>query len=227
MLGFAYVPLGVGALALGSKHHAGRERTLHGRRLRAPLVSGQPPRDASSATTRRDSSPASWCSAGASLLALQAAALASRDALVAAPGAACAATVIIGSSLAALNARKVSRWIGRLGIVGGLAVLGVGVSEAAARLDVRRLDLLGLLARLHDLGARHRHLPRRGASRWSAHGIFRPPAAHNEPAHDFAPGSAERERLAEAARGRWPASGSRSRSSSAARTSPPARPDRR
>ena len=44
---------------------------------------------------------------GASLLALQAAALASRDALVAAPGAACAATVIIGSSLAALNARKV------------------------------------------------------------------------------------------------------------------------
>ena len=69
---------------------------------------------------------------GASLLALQAAALASHDALVAAPGAACAATVIIGSSLAALSARKVHRWFGRAGIVGGVAVLLLGVCEAAA-----------------------------------------------------------------------------------------------
>ena len=69
---------------------------------------------------------------GASLLALQAAALASHDALVAAPGAACAATVIIGSSLAAMSARKVPKWFGRAGIVGGTAVLLLGVCEAAA-----------------------------------------------------------------------------------------------
>ena len=159
LLGFAYVPLGILALALGSRHPQAASAlftvaafaflwflgSLHARIIRydpegffaSIVVLG-----------------------GASLLALQAAALASRDALVAAPGAACAATVIIGSSLAAINARKVTRWLGRLGIVGGLAVLGVGVLRGRRELDVRRLDLLGLLARLHDLGARHRHLPR-------------------------------------------------------------------
>jgi hypothetical protein len=40
--------------------------------------------------------------------------------------------VIIGSSLAALSARKVPRWFGRLGIAGGIAVLLLGVAEAAA-----------------------------------------------------------------------------------------------
>ena len=50
----------------------------------------------------------------------------------AAPASACAATVIVGSSLAALQARKVDRWFGRAGIVGGVAVLGVGLGEGAA-----------------------------------------------------------------------------------------------
>jgi hypothetical protein len=67
----------------------------------------------------------------ASLLALQTVALALASEAVAAPAAGCAATTIIASSLAALRARKVSRWFGRLGVAGGLAVLGVGVGEAA------------------------------------------------------------------------------------------------
>jgi hypothetical protein len=69
---------------------------------------------------------------GASLLGLQAVALALGSVTVAAPAAGCAATIIIASSLAALRARKVSRWFGRLGVAGGVAVLGVGVVEAAA-----------------------------------------------------------------------------------------------
>lgn len=65
-----------------------------------------------------------------SLIALQAAALATASFQLAAPAAACAATVIIASSLAALQARKVSRLFGRLGLAGGAAVLGVGLGEA-------------------------------------------------------------------------------------------------
>ena len=131
LLGFVYVPLGVLALALGTNHEQAASAlftcaafsflwflgSLHARIIRydpdgffaSIVVLG-----------------------GAALLALQAAALASQNALVAAPGAACAATVIIGSSLAAMSARKVPPWFGRLGIVGGLAVLLLGVCEAAA-----------------------------------------------------------------------------------------------
>ena len=131
LLGYVYVPLGVLALALGSRHPQAASAlfvfaafallwflgSLHARIIRfdpdgffaSIVVLG-----------------------GAALLALQAAALASKNALVAAPGAACAATVIIGSSLAALSARKVPRWFGRFGIVGGIAVLFLGVCEAAA-----------------------------------------------------------------------------------------------
>ncbi len=131
LLGFAYVPLGVGALALGSRHHQAASAMFTGAAfaflwflgsLHARIIRYDPDGFFASIVVL----------GGASLLALQAAALASRDALVAAPGAACAATVIIGSSLAAINARKVSRWIGRLGIAGGVGVLALGVSEAAA-----------------------------------------------------------------------------------------------
>ncbi len=66
---------------------------------------------------------------GGSLIALQAAALAGASYQLAAPAAACAATIIVASSLAALQARKVSKLFGRLGLVGGAAVLGVGVIE--------------------------------------------------------------------------------------------------
>ena len=68
---------------------------------------------------------------GASFLALQTAALALKDVALAAPSSGCAATVIVGSSLAALRARKVSKTFGRLGVAGGIAVLGVGIAEGA------------------------------------------------------------------------------------------------
>ena len=54
------------------------------------------------------------------------------DELLAGPSSACAATVIIGSSLAAWRARKIPRWFSQAGIAGGIAVLAVGVVEAAA-----------------------------------------------------------------------------------------------
>jgi hypothetical protein len=131
LLGYVYVPLGILALALGTDHQEAAAAvfavaafsllwflaSLHARIIRydpdgffgSIVVLG-----------------------GASLLALQAAALAAQAPEVAAPGAACASTVIIGSSLAALDARKVPGWFGRLGLVGGAGVLVVGVLEAAA-----------------------------------------------------------------------------------------------
>ncbi len=70
---------------------------------------------------------------GAAFIALQA--LARRSPAtpqLAAPSAACAATVIIGSSLAAWRARKIPRWFGQAGVAGGIAVLAVGIVEGAA-----------------------------------------------------------------------------------------------
>ena len=131
LLGFVYVPLGVLALALGSKHPQAASAIFVGAAfaflwflgsLHARIIRYDPDGFFASIVVL----------GGAALLALQAAALASKNALVAAPGAACAATVIIGSSLAALSARKVPRWFGRLGIAGGVAVLLLGVCEAAA-----------------------------------------------------------------------------------------------
>jgi hypothetical protein len=69
---------------------------------------------------------------GASFVALQAVALFASATEAAAASSACAATVIIGSSLAALRARKIPRWFGQAGVVGGVAVLVVGVIEGAA-----------------------------------------------------------------------------------------------
>ena len=69
---------------------------------------------------------------GAACIALQTAMLALGRTELAAPAAACAATVIFGSSLAALRARKVPKWFGRAGLAGGVAVLGVGLAEGAA-----------------------------------------------------------------------------------------------
>src|SRR5579885_764127 len=62
---------------------------------------------------------------GAALIALQALALVFAKPQLAAPAAACAATVVIGASLAALRARKVTKTFGDAG------VLGVGVLEGA------------------------------------------------------------------------------------------------
>jgi hypothetical protein len=78
---------------------------------------------------------------GASFIALQAAGLAAHDTQLAAPGAGCAAAVVVASSLAALRARKVSRRFGRLGVAGGAAVLAVGFAEAAADWTLWRSSL--------------------------------------------------------------------------------------
>jgi len=69
---------------------------------------------------------------GATFIALQGLAVALADPRLAAPSAAAAAAVIIGSSLAAWRARKIPKWFGRAGIAGGIAVLGVGMAEGAA-----------------------------------------------------------------------------------------------
>jgi len=69
---------------------------------------------------------------GASYLALQTLAVLAGTTQSAAPSSACAATVIIGSSLAAWRARKISKWFGQAGIAGGIAVLAVGLVEGAA-----------------------------------------------------------------------------------------------
>jgi hypothetical protein len=131
LLGFVYVPLGILALALGSSHGQAAAAIFVGAAfallwflgsLHARIIRYDPDGFFASIVVL----------AGASLLALQAAALATRTPEVAAPGAACASTVIIGSSLAALDARKVPRWFGRLGLAGGVAVLLLGVCEAAA-----------------------------------------------------------------------------------------------
>ena len=131
MLGYVYVTLGVVALALGGKHPEAACSVFVGAAfallwflgsLHARVIRFEPDGFFASVIVL----------GGASLLALQATALASKNALVAAPGAACAATVIISSSLAALSARKITRWFGRLGIAGGIAVFAIGVVEAAA-----------------------------------------------------------------------------------------------
>jgi hypothetical protein len=68
---------------------------------------------------------------GAAYLALETLAVLAGTTQAAGPASACAATVIIGSSQAAWRARKIPKWFGQAGIVGGLAVLVVGLVEAA------------------------------------------------------------------------------------------------
>ena len=68
----------------------------------------------------------------AAFVPLQARELVNVDAVIAAPASACAATVIIGSSLAAWRSRKIPRWFGQAGVAGGIAVLVVGLVEGAA-----------------------------------------------------------------------------------------------
>jgi hypothetical protein len=130
-LGYAYAVLGVVALALGSDHARAATAlfTLAAfsylwflGSLRSRIIRFDPDGFFASVVVL----------GGASFIALQAAGLAAQDVELAAPGAGCAATVVIGSSLAALRARKVPKWFGRLGVAGGVAVLAVGVVEAAA-----------------------------------------------------------------------------------------------
>jgi hypothetical protein len=68
----------------------------------------------------------------AAFIALQAMALLLGRPQIEAPAAACAATVIIGSSLAAWRARKIPKWFGKAGVAGGITVLVIGMVEGAA-----------------------------------------------------------------------------------------------
>jgi hypothetical protein len=129
-LGYLYVALAVPALVVGPDHQ----------RLQAALLSGAAfaflwfVASLGAKVTRF--APDGFFSSvvllgGASTIALQVIAVLGVQ-LLTGPTAACAATTIIGSSLAAWRARKIPPWFGQAGIVGGLGVLGVGIAEAAA-----------------------------------------------------------------------------------------------
>jgi hypothetical protein len=68
---------------------------------------------------------------GAAFLAMQSSTIFFDRPQLAGPTAACAATVVVGSSLAALRARKVPRWFGYAGLIGGAGELAVGILEGA------------------------------------------------------------------------------------------------
>jgi hypothetical protein len=130
-LGYAYVGLALVAFAVADDHLRTAEAflTIAGfayiwflGSLRARLVRYDPDGFFASVVVL----------GGAAYLPLQATALVSKDVEFAALGSPAAATVVVGSSLAAMHARKVPRWYGGLGILGGLGVLGVGAGEAAA-----------------------------------------------------------------------------------------------
>ena len=130
-LGYLYVALALPALILGTDHRHAASALFTGAAfaflwfvasLRSTLVRFDP-----------DGFFASTVVLGAaSYLALQAVALVAGASELAAPSSACAATAIIGSSLAAWRARKIERWFGQAGVAGGIAVLTVGIVEGAA-----------------------------------------------------------------------------------------------
>jgi hypothetical protein len=130
-LGYVYVALALPALIVGSDHTHMASALFTGAvfaylwfiaSLRAKLVRFDPDGFFASVVVL----------GGAGFLTLQAVALLASATEAAAPSSACAATVIVGSSLAALRARKIPRRFGQAGIAGGIAVLAVGVVEGAA-----------------------------------------------------------------------------------------------
>lgn len=129
-LGYAYVGLALVAFAIAGDHPRGASSffTVAGfaylwflGSLRARLIRYDPDGFFASIVVM----------GGAACLPLQAVALFTKQVEVAALAAPAAASVVIASSLAAMHARKVPRWYGLLGVVGGLGVLGVGAGEAA------------------------------------------------------------------------------------------------
>ena len=130
-LGYCYVALALPALVLGVDHPRAASALFTGAvfaylwfiaSLRAQLIRFDPDGFFASIVVL----------GGAAFLVLQALALALGSAELAAPSSACAATVIMGSSLAAWRARKIARWFGQAGVAGGIAVLVVGIVEGAA-----------------------------------------------------------------------------------------------
>jgi hypothetical protein len=129
-LGYAYVALALPALLLGLQHERAKTTLVTGAAfaylwfiasLRARLVRFDPDGFFVGVVV----------TGAAAYLALQTVAILQGTTEAAAPAAACAAAVIIGSSLAAWRARKIAKWFGQAGIAGGVAVLVVGLVEAA------------------------------------------------------------------------------------------------
>jgi len=131
VLGYLYVALALPALIVGVDHRRLASALFTGAvfaylwflaSLRARLVRFDPDGFFASVVVL----------GGAAFVVLQGVALTSGLTAFAAPSSACAATVIIGSSLAAWRARKIARWFGQAGVAGGIAVLVVGIVEGAA-----------------------------------------------------------------------------------------------
>lgn len=129
--GYLYVALALPALCLGTHHSKPAMALFTGAAfayiwflasLRAKLIRYDPEGFYASVVVL----------GGAVYFALQTIALYAGEPGVQAPAAACAATVIIGSSLGAWRARKIARWFGQAGVAGGIAVLVVGIVEGAA-----------------------------------------------------------------------------------------------
>ena len=130
-LGYLYVALALPALLLGLGHHGAATALFTGAAfayfwflasLRARVVRFDPDGFFASIVVM----------GGASFITLQGAAVLYGQSRLAAPSSAAAAAVIIGASLAAIRARKISKWFGQAGIAGGIAVLAVGMVEGAA-----------------------------------------------------------------------------------------------
>jgi len=130
-LGYAYVALALPAFLLGPGHRNAQSALFTGAAfaflwflasLRARLVRYDPDGFFVGVVVL----------GGAALIAVQAAALLAGEPQYIAPAAGCEAAVIIGSSLAALRARKIGPGFGRAGVAGGVAVLVVGIVEGAA-----------------------------------------------------------------------------------------------
>ena len=129
-LGYVYVALGLPALLFGLNHPGAVSAFFTGAAfayvwflasLRARLIRFDPEGFFASAVVV----------GGGAFIALQALALLLARPQLEAPASACAATVIIGSSLGAWQARKIPRWFRQAGVAGGIAVLGVGIAEGA------------------------------------------------------------------------------------------------
>ena len=130
-LGYVYVALGVPALVLGPRHERAASALMTAAglaylwflgSLTAQLVRFEPDGFFASVVGL----------GGAAYLAIQGIAVLSGLTQLAALSSASASTVIIGSSLAAWRARKIRRWFAQAGIVGGIAVVVIGMVEGAA-----------------------------------------------------------------------------------------------
>ena len=130
-LGYLYVALALPALIVGPSHERLQTSLLTGAlfaylwflaSLRSKLIRFDPHGYFASVVVL----------GGASYVALQIFTVLAGSTLLAAPSSACAATVIVASSLAAWHARKIPKWFGQAGVAGGVAVLAVGIVEGAA-----------------------------------------------------------------------------------------------